>query len=93
LAGAGLYIEFKQGDPQLKLDTKNDEADRAVKFYGLITSGQIDEELSKLKLEAPKTVEKRIISCPKCGAPYTDEIYRGQLTLQCKYCGTTITVN
>ena len=93
LAGAGLYIEFKQGDQQLKLDTKGEEADSVVKYYGLITSGQIDEELSKLKPATQKTVEKRIISCPKCGAPYTNEIYRGQLAVQCKYCGTTITVN
>lgn len=92
LAGAGLYIEFKQGDPQLKLDTKSEEADRVVKFHSLITSGQIDEELSKLQPTTQKTVEKRIISCPKCGAPYADEIYRGQLTVQCKYCSTTITV-
>jgi vacuolar-type H+-ATPase subunit I/STV1 len=93
IAGAGLYIEFKQGDPQLKLDTKTEEADRVIKFHSLITSGQIDEELSKFKPTTQKTVEKRLVSCPKCGAPYTDEIYRGQLTVQCKYCNTTITVN
>jgi hypothetical protein len=92
LAGAGLYIEFKQGDLELKLDTKNEEADRVIKFYGQITNGQIDEELNKLVPAEPKKDEKRIVSCPKCGAPYTDEIYRGQQTVQCKYCGTSITL-
>jgi DNA-directed RNA polymerase subunit RPC12/RpoP len=92
LAGAGLFIDFKQGDPQLKLDTKSEEADRIIRFHSLITSGQIDEELKKVKPVEQKNVEKRVISCPKCGAPYTDEIYRGQLTIQCKYCGTAISV-
>jgi DNA-directed RNA polymerase subunit RPC12/RpoP len=92
LAGAGLFIDFKQGDPQLKLDTKSEEADRIIRFHSLITSGQIDEELSKVNPVEQKNVEKRVISCPKCGAPYTDEIYRGQLTVQCKYCSTAISV-
>ncbi len=92
LAGAGLFIEFKQGDSELKLDTKSEEADRVLKYHGLITSGQVDEELAKLTPTASGKVEKRIISCPKCGAPYTDEVYRGQMTVQCKYCSTSITV-
>jgi hypothetical protein len=92
LAGAGIFIDFKQGDPELKLDTKSEEADRVLKYYGLITSGQVDEELSKLKPVEQKNTEKRIISCPKCGAPYTDEVFRGQLTVQCKYCNTAITI-
>jgi hypothetical protein len=92
LAGAGLYIEFKQGDTQLKLDTKSEEADQVIRYYGLITSGQIDDELSKIKPTEQKPAEKRIVSCPKCGAPYTGEIYRGQQTVQCKYCNTIITI-
>ena len=92
LAGAGLFVEFKQGDSELKLDTKSEEADRVIKFYSLITSGKIDEELNKLRPSEAKTVEKRIVSCPKCGAPYTDEVYRGQLTVQCKYCSTAISI-
>ena len=92
LAGAGLYIEFKQGDIQLKLDTKSEEADQVVKYYGLITSGQVDEELGKMKPMEQKSAEKRVVSCPKCGAPYTGEIYRGQQTVQCKYCNTIITI-
>jgi hypothetical protein len=92
LAGAGLFIDFKQGDPQLKLDTKSEEADRIIRFHSLIASGQIDEELSKNKPTEGKAAEKIVIACPKCGAPYTEEIYRGQLAVQCKYCGTTISV-
>ena len=92
LAGAGLFIEFKQSEPELKLDTKSEEADLVIKYFGLITSGQIDEELYKQKPETPKSSEKRMLSCPKCGAPYTDEVYRGQLTVKCKYCNTIITI-
>jgi hypothetical protein len=92
LAGDGLYVEFKQGDIQLKLDTKGEDADRVIKFYSLIVSGQVDDELGKSTPVEHKTDEKRIVSCPKCGAPYTDEIYRGQQTVQCKYCNTLITV-
>jgi hypothetical protein len=91
LAGAGLFIEFKQGDLQLKLDTKSEEADKVVKYYSLISSGQVDEELNKTKPTEQKPAENRVVSCPKCGAPYTGEIYRGQQTVQCKYCSTIIT--
>jgi DNA-directed RNA polymerase subunit RPC12/RpoP len=91
LAGAGLYISFKQDNTQLKLDTTGQQADDIIKYYGLITSGQIDVDLNKVKPKDNKLAEKQVISCPKCGAPYTDEIYRGQQTVQCKYCGTRIT--
>ena len=94
LAGAGLYIDFKQQTiPQFKLDTKGEEADLVIKYYGLITSGKIDEELKKLLPSVKKLVEPKILSCSKCGAPYSDEVYRGQLTVQCKYCNTMINVN
>jgi hypothetical protein len=92
LAGAGLFIEFKDGSNELKLDTKSDEADRVIRLYSLITSGQIDDDLKKTTTTAPKETEKKIVSCPKCGAPYTSEVYRGQQTVKCQYCGTSITV-
>lgn len=93
LAGTGLYIEFKQAEPQMKLDTKGEEADLVIKYYGLITSGQIDEELKKVHPSGEKSVESKILSCSKCGAPYSEEVYRGQMTVQCKYCNTMISVN
>jgi hypothetical protein len=94
LEGAGLYIEFKQQtESQMKLDTKGEEADLVIKYYGLITSGQIDEELRKIHPSEEKSIEPKILSCPKCGAPYSEEVYRGQMTVQCKYCNTMISVN
>ena len=90
--GSGLFIEFKQDDTQLKLDTNDADADILIKYYNLITSGQIDDEIGKTKTEVEKPAETRIISCPYCGAPYTDEIYRGQTTVQCKYCNTRISI-
>ena len=91
LAGAGLYITIKQDNTQLKLDTTGEQADEVIKYYGLITSGQIDLDLNKVRPKDKKPADKLVISCPKCGAPYTDEVYRGQQTVQCKYCGTRIT--
>jgi len=91
LAGAGIYVTFKDDDKQLKLDVTGEQADELTKYYGLITSGQIDVDLGKVMPKLQKPTEKKLITCPKCGAPYTDEVYRGQLTVQCKYCGTRIT--
>lgn len=91
LAGHGLFIDFKNGGSEpLKLDTKGEEADLIVRSYGLIMSGQVDEELGKLG-GAPKE-ETKIVVCPRCGAPYTDEVFRGQVTVNCKYCGSSIAV-
>ncbi len=93
LAGAGLYIEFKpqSGLQPLKLDTKSDEADNIVSYYGLITTGRVDDELAKLGKD-PKKREVKVIACPRCGAPYSDEVYKGQTTVTCKYCGSSIPV-
>ncbi len=93
LAGAGLYIEFKDEENGLKLDTKSEEADQVVRLHSLITSGQVDEELRGLAPTEKMKPLKTIISCPRCGAPYSDEIYRGQKTVHCKYCSTVITVD
>jgi DNA-directed RNA polymerase subunit RPC12/RpoP len=90
LAGAGLYIDFKQGIESLKLDTKSEEADLIVSTHGLIMSGQVDDEMQK-NGKAP-TEETKLITCPRCGAPYTDEIYKGQVTVNCRYCGSSIAV-
>jgi DNA-directed RNA polymerase subunit RPC12/RpoP len=90
--GEGLYIEFKQDNTSLKLDTSSDEANELIKFYNMIISGQIDEDLDGKKPVDKTPVAKRLITCPNCGAPYTDEIYRGQQTVQCKYCNARITL-
>jgi DNA-directed RNA polymerase subunit RPC12/RpoP len=95
LAGQGLYISFKpqSGLPEMKLDTKGSDADQALRFYQFISTGQADQELSALEGTKPEEKISIPVVCPRCGAPYSDEIYRGQTSVQCKYCGTTIPIN
>ena len=90
LAGYGLYITFKPevGLPEMKVDVRGHEADRFIRFYNYIVSGRAEEELAPRRGE-PETKPGPIL-CPVCGAPYTDEIYRGQTSVRCKYCGAVI---
>ena len=93
LAGQGLYITFKpeSGLQEMKLDTKGNDTDLFIRFHDFISSGQADQELSKLEPEVKG--EKNVPSvCPRCGAPYVGEIFRGQTSVQCRYCGTTIPI-
>jgi archaellum component FlaC len=94
LAGQGIYVAFKpeSGQKEMKLDTKGNDADLVIRFHKFISSGQADEELSKTEEAKPDTQPVPVI-CPRCGAPYPDEIYRGQTSVQCKYCSTTIPVS
>jgi hypothetical protein len=88
--GEGLYIDFKQDEPQLVLDAYGEDADETIKLFNQISMGQIDTDLEKTKPTDKEPAEKRLITCPYCGAPYRDEIYRGQVSVQCKYCATVI---
>jgi hypothetical protein len=92
LEGEGLYIDFKQGQDQLVVDAYAEDANEAVRLFNHISMGQIDIELAKNKPIDEEPAEKRLITCPFCSAPYRDEVYRGQLTVQCKYCGTSINI-
>jgi hypothetical protein len=86
LKGAGIFIDFnpKSGLKQMKFDTKGYEADWLVRFYNFIISGTADEELSTV--EPPVEKEPLTLICQVCGAPYNEEVYRGQTSLNCKYC-------
>ncbi len=95
LAGQGLYITFKpnSGQQEMKLDTSGKDADLVLHFHQFISGGEADQELATT--ESSKTDEQKPmpIVCPRCGAPYSEEIYRGQTSLQCKYCSATIPVS
>ena len=94
LAGQGLYITFKpeSGLQEMKLDTKGNDTDLFIRFHNLISSGQADRELASLEPETK--AEKNLPTvCPRCGAPYIGEIFRGQTSVQCRYCGTTIPIS
>ncbi|MCJ7770857.1 hypothetical protein MUP37_04690 [Candidatus Bathyarchaeota archaeon] len=95
LAGQGLYITFKPGSGQqeMKLDTKGDDTDLVLRFHQFISSGEADQELVTTESLKPDEQKPVPIICPRCGAPYSEEVYRGQTSLQCKYCGAIIPVS
>jgi len=96
-AGHGLFIKFKPESrlEEMKLDTKGYEADWMLRFYNFIVSGEADNELASQEKEpgVEEREEHRPLVCEICGAPYTDEVYRGQTSVQCRYCGAVIPVS
>jgi len=95
LSGAGLYITFKpnSGQQEMKLDTKGGDTDLVLRFHKFISTGEADHELATTG--SGKTDEQKLapVICPRCCAPYSEEIYRGQTSLQCQYCSATIPVS
>jgi ribosomal protein S27E len=87
--GAGLYIKFKDdsGGGEVRLDTKGNEGERVSRFYEYIMTGSADEVLGEEEAE-----EFKPVVCPHCSAPYNEEVYRGQTIVECKYCGTVISL-
>ena len=93
IAWTGIYISFK---PESRLeetpfDVKGWEADMVMRFFNYIVGGEADRDIATVKglpVKAAPTIQ--VVRCPHCGAPYTREIYRGQTTVQCEYCGAAI---
>jgi hypothetical protein len=93
LKGAGLFVKFasESGLPEMKFDTKGHEADWLTQGYNYIVSGQVEEELADASPESTSEQETpQLVACPICGAPYNEMIYRGQTSVNCKYCGAAI---
>jgi len=91
LKGSGLYITFKPqtGLSELKLDTSNDDDEKVIQVYNHIISGEAQKELSN-DLEEDTDETKQPLTCHFCSAPITEEIFRGQTSIKCIYCGTFI---
>jgi DNA-directed RNA polymerase subunit RPC12/RpoP len=96
LAWAGIYVHFKPntGMEEASFDVKGEEIPIITKLFNYIISGEADTDIATVRGIAGKTSEPqvKILRCPTCGAPYTREIYRGQTSVQCKYCGSAISV-
>jgi len=96
LAWAGVYVRFKpdSGLEEIPFDVKGEEVDMTTKFFNHIISGEADVDIATVRGVAPKIAPPtvKVLRCPTCGAPYTREVYRGQTSLQCKYCGSVIPV-
>jgi hypothetical protein len=93
LKGSGLFVEFapESGIPEMKFDTKGHEADWMAQRYNYIISGQADEELVTVTPEStPEQKAPQLVACHVCSAPYKEQIYRGQTSVTCQYCGAVI---
>jgi hypothetical protein len=90
--GAGLYVRFKPetGLGDVKFDTRGSEGDQVIRNFEYINSGEADNDLAEAHGEEEEEREAVPVVCPICSAPYTAEIYRGQTSLECKYCGAAI---
>jgi len=96
LAWAGVYVRFKPGSglEEIPFDVKGEEVDMMTRFFNYIISGEADAEIATVRGEAPKIAPPtvKVLRCPNCSAPYTREVYRGQTSVQCEYCGSVIPV-
>jgi hypothetical protein len=90
--GSGLFVKFKPetGLGDVKFDTRGNEGDQVIRNFEYISSGEADRDLAEAHGEEEEEREAAPVVCPICSAPYTAEIYRGQTSLECKYCGAVI---
>lgn len=95
--GTGLYIKFasESGIPEMKFDTSSQDAEWVTKNYNYIISGEAEKDLAATTPATANKTEKesmQLVTCKICGAPYTEKIYRGQTSVNCKYCGAAISI-
>jgi len=95
IAWTGIYVRFK---PERRLeetpfDVKGWEADIITRFFSYIMGGEADRDITTIKGTPVKQAPTiQIVRCSRCSAPYTREIYKGQTSVQCEYCGTLIVI-
>jgi len=96
LAWAGIFVRFKpdSGLEEMPFDVKSEECDMIIRFFNYIISGEADIDIATIRGVASKVAPPavNILRCPACGAPYTREVYRGQTSVKCEYCGSVIPV-
>jgi hypothetical protein len=93
--GSGIFMTFTPESrlPEMKFDTTGEEAEWMTQSYTYIMSGGADDELATLTPQTPADqTGPQLLTCQMCGAPYTDQIYRGQTSVNCHYCGAVITL-
>lgn len=95
IAWTGIYIRFKPGLQlqEAPFDVKGWEADVIGRFFTYIIGGEADVDIAHTRgVTEEKAPTIRVARCDHCGAPYTREIYKGQTSVQCEYCGTSIVI-
>ncbi|MCI4331323.1 MAG: hypothetical protein L3K19_05695 [Thermoplasmata archaeon] len=95
LAGIGVFVEFKPevGLPVSSFDVKRWEADVTTRFFRYITGGEADRDIAATHgVTNPVAPTIKLARCPACGAPHSGEIYQGQTSVQCEYCGAAVAI-
>ncbi len=96
IAWTGIYVKFKPGcgQQEAQFDVEGWEADTIGTFFDYLINGEADKDIDAIRGIQPgaKTPTVRVLTCSRCYAPYTREIFRGQKSVQCDYCGAQIVV-
>jgi DNA-directed RNA polymerase subunit RPC12/RpoP len=95
LAWTGIFVKFKSssGQEETQFDVEGSEADIIKRFFGYLINGEADKDIAKIRgTTTTAAPTKQLVQCPRCFAPYTREVYKGQKTVQCEYCGTQIVI-
>ena len=95
IAGTGVYVQFRPeiGVPVTPYDVKGWEADVITRFFKYITGGEAARDIATVRgVAAPAEATVRLVRCAACGAPHSGEIYQGQTSVNCEYCGTVIVI-
>jgi len=95
IAWTGIYVRFKpeRQVEETPFDVKGWEADVIGRFFSYVMGGEADRDIATIKgipINAAPTIQ--LVRCSRCSAPYTREVYKGQTSVQCEYCGTQIVV-
>jgi len=74
-------------------DVKDWEANVIGRFFSYIMGEEADRDIATIKWNSTVAAPTlKLVRCSRCSAPYTREVYRGQTSVQCEYCGTQIVV-
>jgi hypothetical protein len=95
IAGTGIFVQFRPevGLPQTSFDVRGWEADVITRFFKYITGGEADQDIaSSHGGSAPAAPTIKLTRCVACGAPFSGEIYRGQTSVKCEYCGSSVAI-
>ena len=96
LAWTGIYVRFKPERrlAEMPFDVKGWEADVITRFFNYIIGGEADRDIAQIRgtPTAPTAPAIQVVRCPNCNAPYTQELFKGQTSVKCEYCGTQIMI-
>lgn len=95
LAGTGIFVQFKPevSVPMQPIDVPHAEADVVTRFYRYVVGGEADRDIQTAHGGAAPPPKIQLARCPSCGAPHTGEIYQGQASVKCEYCGSDMTIH